>query len=211
MPHNSYSNTAAVAPIDMDVATCSADRRTELPGNTGIWVFVLVDLIYFALLFLSFVIERSGQAELFATSRHKLDIELGLVNTLLLLTSSWLVVLAVKAARAGEKVWISRFLMLAIILGLSFTAIKFTEYRSMFSAGYTAQTNDFFMFYFLVTAIHLVHVVAGMVVLTVISIRGRHGNHQSGHVKSVEIAAIYWHVVDLLWVMIFPLIYLSSI
>lgn len=193
-----------------NIAVTSGIPARRLPGNTGIWVFILVDLIFFALLFLSFVIERSGKAALFAASQRTLNFELGLVNTLILLTSSWFVVLAVEAARAGRQTWVPRFLALAIACGLGFVAIKIVEYSAKFSAGITPLTNDFFMFYFLVTFIHFMHVIAGTGVLTFVAFRARRGAYQPGQVQGIEMAAIYWHMVDLLWVMLFPLIYLSG-
>lgn len=196
--------------VDLSLVGAGEGKRAKLPGNVGIWVFISVDLIFFTLLFLSFVIERAGKPALFAASQQKLNVELGLVNTLILLTSSWLVVLAVEAARAGGQAAIPRFLALAILCGLGFIGIKIFEYSAKFSAGISPLTNDFFMFYFLVTFFHFMHVIAGTGVLTFVGIRARRGAYRPGRVLGIEMAAIYWHMVDLLWVMIFPLIYLSS-
>lgn len=210
MSNSSSAAQPALTAADADRAAVERGRHTRLPGNTGIWVFILVDLIFFAMLFLSFVMERSGKAALFAASQKTLNFELGLVNTLILLTSSWLVVLAVEAARAGKQKMVPRFLMLAIACGLAFIAIKIFEYSAKFSVGISMLTNDFFMFYFLVTGIHFVHVIAGTGVLTFIVHRAKSGAYQPGQVQGIEMAAVYWHMVDLLWVMLFPLIYLSS-
>lgn len=188
----------------------AARAPARLPGNTGIWVFVTVDLVFFALLFLSFVIERAKKPELFAAAQRQLDIELGLVNTLILLTSSWLVVLAVEAARHGRQTAVPRLLAPAIACGLTFAAIKITEYSAKLGAGITPLTNDFFMFYFITTFVHFMHVVAGTTALAFVTVRARRGVYGPGRARGIEMAATYWHMVDLLWVMLFPLIYLSS-
>jgi len=190
--------------------TALSNTAHRLPGEVGIWVFVLFDLVFFALLFLSYVIERAGNPVLFAESQRRLDVGLGLINTLILLTSSWLVALAVHIARVGASKLCARCLWAAALCGSAFISIKLVEYGTKFHAGISMLTNDFFMFYFAMTFIHFVHVIVGTVVLLVVAAKARRGDYQGGNVKGIETAGIYWHMVDLLWVMLFPLIYLSS-
>lgn len=185
-------------------------KPRRLPGDPGVWVFVLVDLVLFGLLFLSYVLERSNKVELFAQSQRALDIELGLTNTLVLLTSSWLVVLALHATKENAQKWIPRFLTMAALCGAGFVAIKIFEYVIKFQAGISMLTNDFFMFYFFITFIHFIHVVVGTIVLSILAGRARRGVYHPDNVKGIETAGVYWHMVDLLWVMLFPLIYLVS-
>lgn len=173
-------------------------------------MFVLIDLCVFALLFLTFVVEQSAQPAVFAQSRAMLDAPLGLANTIVLLTSSWFMALAVHAAREGAQVWASRFVVLAISTGVMFVGIKSAEYAAKFADGISPVTNDFFMYYFIITFIHFFHVIAGIAVLSAVLLKVRRGGYGAGRSKGIETAATYWHMVDLLWVMLFPLLYLAE-
>ena len=194
----------------MDQRCTVQSMSTRLPGEPGVWVFVLIDMSFFCLLFASFVYERAGQAEIFSSSQRTLDTHLGLINTLILLTSSWFVVLAVHAARIKLRKQALIFLGLAVFSGAGFVAIKVIEFKARISAGVSLLTNDFYMFYFVITFIHLVHVIAGIVILAVMANKTRRNADLAGQLKGLESVATYWHMVDLLWVMIFPLLYLVS-
>lgn len=185
-------------------------KVVRLPGLPGIWVFVLADMGFFALLFLSYVLEQSSHAEIFTQSQRTLNVGLGLTNTLILLSSSWFVALAVHATRNKQQKWVTRFLFLAILCGLSFVTIKIVEYNAKFRAGISILTNDFYMLYFAITTLHLLHVIVGTVVLIIITNKAKRGGYHPGNTLGIETGATYWHMVDLLWVMIFPLFYLAS-
>jgi nitric oxide reductase NorE protein len=181
-----------------------------LPGEQGVWVFILIDMSFFCVIFASFVHERAGAADVFFRSQLSLDVELGLINTVLLLTSSWLVALATHAAPGKPRRKIRSILGFAVLCGAAFAAIKIAEYTILIRAGISPLTNDFFMFYFFISCIHLVHVLAGMVVLAVVV--GKRGGEVLlvSERSSLDSAATYWHMVDLIWVMIFPMLYLVS-
>jgi nitric oxide reductase NorE protein len=182
----------------------------SLPGEQGVWVFILIDMSFFCVIFASFVHERAGAADIFFRSQHSLDVHLGLINTVLLVTSSWLVALATDAAPGKPRRKIRSMLGMAVLCGAAFAAIKIAEYMTLIGAGFSPVTNDFFMFYFFITFIHCVHVLAGMVVLAVV-VRKRGGEALLvSERSSLDSAASYWHMVDLLWVMIFPMLYLVS-
>lgn len=181
----------------------------RLPGYQGIWVFVLIDLSLFGFLFLAYCLARFEHPQAFAESQQTLDIVLGLVNLSLLLTSSWWVALAVDAARHQRQQAATRLLVLGWLCGLGFVVIKLIEYRAKFKAGISMLSNDFFMFYFITTFFHFLHVLGGMVILAVISSKARKGAYAHGNTAGIESGAIYWHMVDLLWVMLFPLLYLA--
>lgn len=197
--------SAAEAPA----ASPSLAVPPRLQGYPGFWVFILAELIFFGVLFISYVYERSGQAELFARSQRALDVGLGLTNTLILLTSSWFVALAVHEARDNAPRRVCGFLTLSILCGMAFTGIKIVEYGAKLGAGITMLTNDFFTFYYFLTSLHLLHLIAGTIVLTLVAVRARRGAYHSGDVEGIETAAVYWHMVDLFWVMLFPLLYLA--
>ena len=183
-----------------------AARR--LPGIEGVWVFVAADLTVFGLFFVSFVRDRGRDAALFEQARQTLDADIGGVNTLILLTSSWFVALAVQAAQAGAARRIPRLLAWAAACGLAFAALKVIEYAHKLRAGTSMLTNDFYMYYFTLTGIHLLHVAAGTVILLILWSKARAGAYGSGNCAGLESGATFWHMVDLLWVVIFPLLYL---
>ena len=183
-----------------------AARR--LPGIEGVWVFVAADLTVFGLFFVSFVRDRGRDAALFEQARQTLDADIGGVNTLILLTSSWFVALAVEAAQAGAARRIPRLLAWAAACGLAFAVLKVIEYAHKLRAGTSMLTNDFYMYYFTLTGIHLLHVAAGTVILLILWSKARAGAYGSGNCAGLESGATFWHMVDLLWVVIFPLLYL---
>ena len=194
----------------MRASSVSASAARSLPGEQGVWVFILIDMSFFCVIFASFVYERAGAPDIFFRSQQLLDVHLGLINTVLLLTSSWLVALATDAAPGKPRSKIRSLLGMAVLCGAAFAAIKITEYMTLIRESISPVTNDFFMFYFFISCIHLVHVLAGMVVLAlVVSKRGGEALLVRER-SSLDSAASYWHMVDLLWVLIFPMLYLVS-
>lgn len=183
-------------------------RPRRLPGGEGVWVFIAADMMVFGLLFASFVIERGNNVALFDISRQALNFNYGGINTLILLTSSWLVVLAVQAAKANKLRQLPHFLALAVLCGATFGVLKIVEYTEKLRAGISMLTNDFYMFYFILTGIHLFHVVGGIVVLVILWNKSRLGAYHSRHCTGLESGATFWHMVDLLWIVLFPLLYL---
>lgn len=181
----------------------------RLPGEQGIWVFVLLDMSFFGLLFVAYTVQQVQNPELFAEAQRTLDTWLGLLDTAILLTSSWLVALAVHAVRGDDVRAASRRLSMAAACGLAFGVSKGVEYGHRISAGSSVLTNDFFLFYFVITFIHLLHVLIGSLVLQIMKRSLRSRVKGSGAVRRLENAATYWHMVDLLWVMIFALLYLA--
>jgi nitric oxide reductase NorE protein len=127
---------------------------------------------------------------------------------LLLLTSSWFMALAVDAVRRNRTRVAAAFLGSTFLCGLAFIVTKVVEYGGKIEHGVTLATNDFYMYYFTMTGIHLAHVTAGTVVVAVLWRRARTGAYDGDNVRTLEIGATYWHMVDLLWIMLFPLLYL---
>lgn len=186
-----------------------ATGQARLPGVPGIWIFVMLDLLFFGMLFLAYLVERAGQPALFARSQASLNLQLGLLNMLVLLTSSWFVALAVHAVRAGHTVRAAWLLRTALACALVFVAVKLVEYGQKLAAGISPLTDGFFMLYFVMTFFHFMHVLAGAVVLGVVARNAGRGAYSSGAHTGLEIAATYWHMVDLLWIMLFPLLYMA--
>lgn len=189
----------------------SAASTRRIPGEEGLWVFLLGDMCIFALFFGTIVVTRADQPAAFHEGQHALHPVLGIVNTLLLLTGSILVVRGVRAVRTASGSAATLFAA-ALGCGLGFGAVKAVEYTLLVRDGYTGGSSDFFMYYFVFTGIHLAHLAIGVVLLAFLVRLGRKlpaGELPSrGQVRFAECGGCYWHMVDLLWLVLFPLLYL---
>lgn len=189
-------------------ATLNPAWPRRLPGDRDVWIFICAELFAFGLFFVAYAVYRAPRVELFNASQLALDRLLGALNTVILLSSSWAVASAVQAARQNRIAAVPRHLALGIALGLAFMAVKYLEYGAKLHAGVTMNTDMFYMFYFALTGIHLMHVIAGTVILTVMCVNSRGGLYHAGNTKGLEAGATYWHMVDLLWIFLFALLYL---
>lgn len=187
------------------VDTRQADR---LPGDSGVWTFVIADLGAFAMFFVVFTAGRMASPDMFEASRQHLDANLGVLNTLILLTSSLFMVKAVDAARAGARDLTLRNLMLTIGVGLLFAVTKIVEYKAKGAAGIGLTTNEFYTYYFAFTGIHFLHFIIGIGALLLMTLKARQDALDAKFVTWIESVGCYWHMVDLLWIMLFPMLYL---
>jgi nitric oxide reductase NorE protein len=192
--------------MQADVHT--AGRPARLPGDSGIWTFIFADMCAFALFFLIFSVGRASSPVLYEKSRLHLNIGLGLLNTLILITSSYFVVRAVAAARQGIRPAVMRNLVLAIVIGVGFAVTKLIEYSAKLSAGIGLTTNEFFTYYFAFTGIHFLHFVIGVGTLVMMLVKSRTDVLDDKFQTWIESVGCYWHMVDLLWIMLFPMLYL---
>ncbi|MCC6296346.1 MAG: cytochrome c oxidase subunit 3 [Pseudomonadales bacterium] len=177
----------------------------HLPGEPGVWVFIAGDMLVFALLFGTFLYYRAQDPQLYLEHQGLLNQGYGLINTLLMLSSSWLVALAVQAARAARAAATARLLALALLCGAAFVVAKAFEWSEKIGAGFTITSNDFFMYYYLLTGIHLLHVLIGVGVLLFLW-RGVRSRNLAAQIGVLESGASFWHLVDLLWIVLFPLL-----
>lgn len=180
----------------------------KMPGTEGIWTFILIDMMVFLLIFFVFIIERLGNFEIYQQSQRHLSATWGFVNTLILITSSWMVVEAVHAAKLKNSIAASRWLKWAFLLGGVFVINKVIEYYIKIDAGYGITTNSFFTFYFFITAIHFLHLLAGMIFLWAYSRSARDCKTTLSYTTELENVGLFWHFVDALWIFIFPILYL---
>ena len=182
------------------------------PGDFGIWVVVYIELITFGLLFLGYAFSRRADVALFNESQLLLDQRLGFVNTLILITSSYFVVKAIEAIKLVDRkkasALASKWLGAAMSLGFLFLMIKMFEFSDKFSQGINLSTNTFFMFYLLLTAFHFMHVILGVIILFNIRQKTKIGGYTIEDHKGMETGATYWHLIDLLWIVLFPLVYI---
>lgn len=200
------SSTDTDGPSEIHVTNLNRDH----PGTSGIWTFVLIDMIVFALLFLVFVSEKQRLPGIFRTSQGELTPSIGLVSTLLLLTSSWAIARAVHHVRSLAERRASLELNIGIVLGLAFVINKFAEYQDKLTQGITPVTNGFFTFYFLITFFHFLHVIGGLMFLGHCRLRMAEELRTPHYSKKLENTALFWHFVDILWLFIFPMLYLTG-
>lgn len=179
-------------------------------AETGMWLFVLADMCIFSMYFWIFARDKILQPEQFLQGQQTLNTTLGGVNTIILLLSSFLIAKAVHAARTGNITMYSRFLWLTILCGGAFVVFKTFEYSEKISAGYHIATNDFYRDYFAFTGLHMFHVITGLCLLFYALTFAKHGQSNiTRHSNFIENTGVYWHMVDLLWVILFTLIYLA--
>jgi nitric oxide reductase NorE protein len=183
--------------------------KRHVPGEPGIWVLLFGDMLVFTILFAVYLQRRGQNQELFAQSQDALNRTFGAVNTLVLLTSSLLVVFAVRAMRSEQwRHLAGRLTVAAVAVGSCFVLIKAFEYHEKIAAGITPSTNEFFMYYFVLTGLHLAHVIVGLGVLLALSRLARKPAPTRTHIAFFEGGGCFWHMVDLLWIVIFPLLFL---
>lgn len=180
----------------------------HLPGDLAVWFIILLELTTFVLLFVAYAVMRGKDVALFNDSQLMLDRSKGLINTWLLISGSWCVVRAIESIRKGLRSTGLRWLIAAQGCGLGFLFFKFEEYSALFSAGIGLDTNRFYTFYFSLTGFHFLHVLAAIVVLAILTFTNRHGDCDPDRLHSLETGGAFWHMVDLLWIVLFPLVYL---
>lgn len=182
-------------------------RQPYPPGDLAIWVFILAELAVFLVLFAAYAFARLKHLALFNEMQLTLDSRAGMLNTLLLITGSWCVARAVAAIRASRARISARWLMAAILTGIGFLIVKAFKYGAKFSAGIDLETNLFYTFYLSLTMFHAMHVALGMVILAFVWHKARRGGYSAADHRGMETGASYWHMVDLVWVVLFPLVY----
>jgi nitric oxide reductase NorE protein len=190
-------------------SSAEASKTTRrIPGEEGIWVFVLGDMTVFALFFGAFMYSRARNPGVFAVDHESVNVVLGTTNTVLLLTSSLLVVLGAQKVLSGTPAHATRLFGAALACGVGFVAVKAIEWSHLFIAHKTVGTGEYFSYYFVFTGIHLLHVFLGIVVLSRLMALSRRAEVTARQRLLCETGGIFWHMVDLLWVVLFALFYL---
>jgi cytochrome c oxidase subunit 3 len=197
------------------------DAEQQRDASTlGMWVFLVTEIMFFAGMFTVYVAYRSLYPEAFAHASHHLDVLLGTINTTVLITSSLTMALAVHSAQLGRRRPLLVFLLLTMALGSTFLVIKGFEYAHKFHEGLVpgpwfsyhgpdAGAQQLFLsIYFALTGVHAAHMVIGLGVLSVIVWQARRGRYGSSYYTPVELSGLYWHFVDIVWIFLFPLLYL---
>jgi nitric oxide reductase NorE protein len=201
----------AARPVFSWCGTMQARSQSGPPGDLAIWVFILAELFAFGVFFIVYAFARAKNVAMFNEMQLTLDRDAGALNTVFLLTSSWCVARAVaaiklppgKACRAAS----ADFLAGGILCGFGFLVVKIIEYKAKFALGINLTTNTFYMFYLSLTFFHFMHVILGLVILIAVWHKTRRGGYSVADHHGMETGASYWHMVDLVWIILFPLVY----
>lgn len=195
-------------------------RTQENAARLGMWLFLATEVLLFTALFTAYTVYRYLFAETFNEASRLMDTSLGAANTLVLLTSSLTAALAVYYARRGQARRSAALLAATLAFAAGFMVIKAFEYGHHFHEGQLPGrfyaypelqllgASMFFTLYFLMTGVHGLHVLIGMGVLTFLMVRTLRGGYSTAYSTPVELGVLYWHLVDLIWIFLFPLLYL---
>lgn len=192
----------------MRATTSRSVRARRVPGEPGVWVLVLGDMTIFAVLFAALVALHAQDPAAYAASQAHLRMPIGLANTVVLLTSSLAVAAGVRALAGGRRAAARRLLHAAIACGVVFAALKGVEYAALLGDGHGLRDSQFLAHFFGATGLHLFHVLVGLGALAVASRAAGRPAPAPGESRLVGACASYWHMVDLLWIGLFTLLYL---
>jgi cytochrome c oxidase subunit 3 len=195
-------------------------------AKIGIWTFLATEVLMFGGLFVGFGISQGKYPQEFVDAHKHLDWTLGALNTIVLLISSWTMVMAVDAAKTNQRSKLKMYLLFTIVCAFIFLGVKYFEYEHKFAEGllpgmfYTPQATDtipgsfgyptFFAFYFMMTGLHGIHIVVGIILLSWLYVKAARGRFSSTYFTPVDLVGLYWHIVDMIWIYLFPLYYLIS-
>ncbi|MCW1246796.1 cytochrome c oxidase subunit 3 family protein [Pseudomonas sp. SAICEU22] len=189
----------------------SAERvgvARRLPGDLAMWFFILAELSVFALLILAFTVAQALHPQMFSEGRQLLDRSTGLAMTLSLLTAGLFAALALEQARQDRSRRAALLLGGALLLACGYVGIKLNEYAHLLANGLGMEHNTFFTLYWILTAFHFLHVLLGMVILAWLAEGCRRRRYCAQQHSGLESGVLYWHMVDLVWVLLFPVVYI---
>jgi len=186
----------------------------------GMWLFLITEIMFFGGLFASYAIYRTAFPDAWREGSHHLDVTIGGINTAVLICSSLTMALAVRAAQLGQKIQLRIHLVATMLLGSTFLVVKAFEYTEKwhhhlvpgsffhYEGPLAQKVHLFFVFYFTMTGMHALHMVIGIVIMLILLYQAFHGGLLRERYKRVEVLGLYWHFVDIVWIFLFPLLYL---
>lgn len=189
-------------------------------AKLGMWIFLLTEVLLFGGLFVAYGIFRSSYPEMFLNAHKHLDVLLGTINTIVLITSSVTMALAIQRMQINKNKQTIALLVLTLLLAATFLVIKYFEYHHKIELGqlpgnlYTYKgvignnPHIFFSIYFAMTGLHGLHVLIGMIVITWLLVRTNKDHFSADYYTPLEMGGLYWHLVDMIWIFLFPLLYL---
>ena len=191
----------------MSASTLTMNNGAEPYGKTGTWWFLSSEIPTFGGVLVAYIVLRLGSAGWADASGH-LNFNVALINTFILLTSSMTIVMAHAAVQEKDYRRVANFLGVTVLLGLGFLAMKAFEYATEIRHGFLPSSGIFWSFYYGMTGLHALHVLAGIIVNLILWIQAAKGT-LAPHGHRVEFAGLYWHFVDIIWIFLFPLLYLA--
>ncbi len=178
------------------------------PGGILLWIIIFLELLTFIIGIAVFLSRKANAPELFAQSQALLNRNLGTLNTLILITGGFMMATAVQQLRRGQHKQSLLWVRGAALMGLLFLGIKSYEYVEKINHGYSLEYNSFFTFYWMLTGFHFIHVMTGVVILLFMAKGIRKGSYHRSNYQDVESGAAFWHMCDLIWLLLFPVLYL---
>jgi nitric oxide reductase NorE protein len=192
--------------INTSISEKTGDQK--LPGDFAMWIFIVMELSVFAIFFIAFAVTQRMHNTMFTEGRATLSASIGFFCTLALIISSYFVALAVEAIKKSQNLTASRQLMLAMLSATVYLVLKLSEYTHLVEQGFDLSSNSFYTLYFFITGFHFMHVILGMIILAYMSIKARKNTYSPTDCTGFEAGASYWHMVDLVWIIVFFLIYI---
>ena len=177
------------------------------PGGILMWIVIFLELITFGMALVAMVVYSKDEPEIFHNSRLLLNTTYGTINTIFLITSGFFMALSVHYLKEKELKKTSFYLKLTMLGGLLFLVLKTLEYSAKIDAGLTIDYNTFFSFYWMLTLFHVIHVIVGLVILIIVYFDFKKKKEQT-NLEDFEASAVFWHMCDLIWLLLFPIIYL---
>ena len=178
------------------------------PGGILIWIIVIVEVLTFGIALIVFRVYFSSDHESFLASQNILNKNIGLINTIVLITSGYFMATAMMNIKHSREKVAVKWLTLTILTGFLFLIIKGWEYKLKIAGGHVFGSDDFFNFYWMLTGFHFIHVLAGLVILTVLLLKLKKGEYNASNYLDVETGGVFWHMCDLIWILLFPVLYL---
>lgn len=178
------------------------------PGGILIWLILTVEVVTFLMAIISFMYARSTEVEIFNTAQTNLNATLGTLNTIILITSGYFMARTVSAVKKDENTQANKFILVSIVLGLLFLVIKSFEYYHKIDLGLTIRTNTFFTYYWFLTGFHFLHVLIGVLLLIGVKSSIKKSVYNAKNFMDIESVATFWHMCDIIWILIFPVLYL---
>ena len=186
----------------------SSDRVYYPPGGMLIWIIIFLEFVTFAAGIMVYLSFRQGDLETFNSSQQMLNSSYGMINTIVLITSGFLMATSMVFLKKGDSKKASLFLILTILFGTVFLLLKGFEYQEKFALGLGMGYNQFFVFYWLLTGFHFIHVLVGVILLSYMLIKIKSGYYSKTNYEDVETVGVFWHMCDLIWIFLFPILYL---
>ena len=177
------------------------------PGGILIWIIIFLELFTFGIALIALVFYSKEDPVLFHESRLQLNVTLGTINTVFLLTSGFFMANTVHELKQNQKLKAQKYLLVTMLFGVLFLILKSVEYNAKLDAGLTMGSNTFFTFYWMLTLFHVIHVIVGLVILISVYV-GIKKENSTTKMEDVEASAAFWHMCDLIWLLLFPVIYL---